>query len=61
MNDPFTPKPNAHQEAIAKLISKYPELTGRKLYHYYLDVCPAYVTQGTFERYLAEVQKIEEG
>lgn len=54
--DPFAPKPNAHQEAIAKLIQRYPDLTGRMLYTRYLDICPAYITQETFERYLAEVK-----
>ena len=55
MDDPLAPKPNAHQEAIAKLIQQYPDIKGRKLYSYYLDICPAYISQGTFEKYLAEV------
>lgn len=56
MLDPFAPKPNAHQEAIAKLIAQYPDLKGYPLYSRYLDICPAYITQERFECYLAEVR-----
>ncbi len=54
--NPLTPKPGAHHAAIAKLIREFPTLTGRALYSRYLDVCPAYITQETFERYLNEVR-----
>lgn len=54
--DPLAPKPGAHQKAIAKLIEDFPTLRGRALYSRYLDVCPAFITQETFEAYLSEVR-----
>jgi hypothetical protein len=53
--NPFTPKPNAHEEAIAKLIAEYPNVGGRKLYRLYLDVCPAFISEETFEGYLVRL------
>lgn len=57
---PFAPKPNAHQEAIAKLIQRYPDLTGRALYTRYLDTCPAFLSQEAFEKLLAEVKSSQD-
>jgi hypothetical protein len=57
--DPFVPKVGAHHGAIARLLEQCPELEGRPLYSRYLDICPAFISEETFLRYLAEVKAVQ--
>ena len=47
-----------HRKAISRLLQRYPTLECRQLYRHYLDVCPTFISQEIFERYLAQVTAV---
>jgi hypothetical protein len=57
IDNPFKREPDAHQKAIARLLAEHPDCQDTAwLYRRYLDRTPAFISQETFELFVAEMK-----